>query len=147
MREILTALKHRGLFTVVGGPWVSVEENYFDGLADVIFVGEAEETWPRFLDEWAQGRHAYRYEQAEKTDSSIAQLSQAAAHDLANRAELRGDLRLRLAQLDDARSRGLRHEKARETFDRRAQRHVLADREHAPHVARESPRQDTGERG
>src|ERR1700730_5753897 len=49
MREILEELKRRGLFTVVGGPWVSVQENYFDGLADVIFVGEAEETWPQFL--------------------------------------------------------------------------------------------------
>src|SRR5262249_47225240 len=28
----------------------------------------AEETWPRFLSEWAQGRHQYRYEQADKTD-------------------------------------------------------------------------------
>ena len=41
MREILTELKHRGAFTVVGGPWVSVHEDYFGGLADVIFVGEA----------------------------------------------------------------------------------------------------------
>src|ERR1700739_1973156 len=38
MREILSDLKQRGLFTVVGGPWVSVQENYFDVLADVIFV-------------------------------------------------------------------------------------------------------------
>ena len=34
------------------------QEDYFEGLADVIFVGEAEETWPQFLREWAQGRHA-----------------------------------------------------------------------------------------
>jgi radical SAM superfamily enzyme YgiQ (UPF0313 family) len=68
MREILTELKQRGAFTVVGGPWVSVQENYFGDLADVIFVGEAEETWPRFLREWQEGRHARRYEQAEKTD-------------------------------------------------------------------------------
>jgi radical SAM superfamily enzyme YgiQ (UPF0313 family) len=68
MREILTELKRRAVFTVVGGPWVSVQEHAFDGLADVIFVGEAEETWPRFLAEWAEGRHADRYEQAERTD-------------------------------------------------------------------------------
>src|SRR5262245_39333587 len=68
MREILTELKERGVFTVVGGPWVSVQEDYFGDLADVIFVGEAEETWPRFLEEWQQGRHGPRYEQAEKTD-------------------------------------------------------------------------------
>jgi radical SAM superfamily enzyme YgiQ (UPF0313 family) len=29
---------------------------------------EAEETWPRFLVEWAAGRHDRRYEQSEKTD-------------------------------------------------------------------------------
>lgn len=70
MREILSELKDRDVFTVVGGPWVTVDEDYFDDLTEVIFVGEAEETWPRFLDEWSQGRHAARYEQAEKTDMS-----------------------------------------------------------------------------
>lgn len=68
MREILTELKRRGVFTVVGGPWVTVDEDYFDGLADAIFIGEAEQTWPRFLADWQSGRHAYRYEQTEKTE-------------------------------------------------------------------------------
>ena len=68
MVEILTELKSRGVFTVVGGPWVSVQEDYFGDLADVIFVGEAEETWPQFLAQWQDGRHAVRYEQAEKSD-------------------------------------------------------------------------------
>ncbi len=49
MLEILAELKLRGAFTVVGGPWVTVREDYFGELADVIFVGEAEETWPQFL--------------------------------------------------------------------------------------------------
>ena len=48
--------------------WVTVQEDYFGDLADVIFIGEAEETWPRFLDERKQGLHQSRYEQAEKTD-------------------------------------------------------------------------------
>src|SRR5438477_8682310 len=68
MREILTELKQRGAFTVVGGPWVTVQEDYFGELADVLFVGEAEETWPQFLKEWAEGKHGCRYEQAAKTD-------------------------------------------------------------------------------
>ncbi|MGO8936425.1 MAG: B12-binding domain-containing radical SAM protein [Mycobacterium sp.] len=68
MIEILRELKARDVFTVVGGPWVTVQEDYFDGLADVIFVGEAETTWPQFLEEWAQGRHLHRYEQLEPTD-------------------------------------------------------------------------------
>jgi hypothetical protein len=48
MREILVELNRRGVFTVVGGPWVSVQEDAFGDLADVIFVGEAEDSWPRF---------------------------------------------------------------------------------------------------
>src|SRR5437667_12366981 len=68
MREILTELKQRGVFTVVGGPWVTVQEDYFGELADVVFVGEAEETWPRFLSDWKQGWHQARYEQADRTD-------------------------------------------------------------------------------
>lgn len=68
MLEIINELKARGVFVVVGGPWVSVQEDYFDGLADAIFVGEAETTWPQFLDDWKHGRHQYRYEQAERTD-------------------------------------------------------------------------------
>ena len=70
MREILRELKQRGVFTVVGGPWVTVQEDYFGDLAEVVFVGEAEETWPRFLGEWRERRHQRRYEQAEATDMS-----------------------------------------------------------------------------
>jgi radical SAM superfamily enzyme YgiQ (UPF0313 family) len=68
MREILAELKRRGAFTVVGGPWVTVKEDDFAGLADVIFVGEAEQTWPQFLRDREHGAHRTRYEQAEKTD-------------------------------------------------------------------------------
>ncbi|MFM7107314.1 MAG: DUF4070 domain-containing protein [Planctomycetaceae bacterium] len=68
MAEILAELKRRGAFCVVGGPWVSVEEGAFGDLADVVFVGEAEESWPRFLGDWQAGRHGRRYEQAERTD-------------------------------------------------------------------------------
>src|SRR5262249_45037110 len=68
MREILEELRARGVFTVVGGPWVTVREEYFGELADVIFVGEAEETWPQFLREWEAGEWQSRYEQSEKTD-------------------------------------------------------------------------------
>jgi radical SAM superfamily enzyme YgiQ (UPF0313 family) len=68
MKEILAELKRRGCFTVVGGPLVTVLEDYFEGLADVVFIGEAEQTWPQFLNEWAQGLHQVRYEQLEKSD-------------------------------------------------------------------------------
>jgi len=68
MREILEGLQEREIFTVLGGPWVSVVEDWFEGLFDVLFVGEAETTWPQFLEDWKRGEHKVRYEQAEKTD-------------------------------------------------------------------------------
>jgi radical SAM superfamily enzyme YgiQ (UPF0313 family) len=68
MHEILSELKARHVFTVLGGPWVTVFPQDFGGIADVVFIGEAEETWPRFLREWGEGRHGQSYEQADKTD-------------------------------------------------------------------------------
>ena len=70
MKEILGELKRRGVFTVIGGPLVTVQEDYFDDQPDAIFVGEAEQTWPRFLEDWARGEAKARYEQAEKSDMS-----------------------------------------------------------------------------
>jgi len=70
MREILTGLKSRGVVTIVGGPWISVDEGYFGALADHVFVGEAEETWPRFLEDWENCQPAKHYEQADRTDMS-----------------------------------------------------------------------------
>ncbi len=70
MREILQELRHRNVFTVVGGPWVTVREDYFADLTSVIFVGEAEETWPQFLNHWQSGQQLPRYEQSQKTDMS-----------------------------------------------------------------------------
>ena len=46
IHEILLRLREMKIFTVVGGPLVSVNEAFFDGLYDVMFVGEAETTWP-----------------------------------------------------------------------------------------------------
>jgi radical SAM superfamily enzyme YgiQ (UPF0313 family) len=66
--EILEQVSSRGVMTVVGGPMATVEPEVLEGLADVVFVGEADETWPQFLREWEQGRHKTRYQQEDKTD-------------------------------------------------------------------------------
>lgn len=68
MLEIARHIKSLGKFLVIGGPWVTVQEDYFAGLADVIFVGEADQTWPQFLIDWAAGTHRPRYEQETRTD-------------------------------------------------------------------------------
>src|SRR5262245_3204173 len=65
--EIIEEVKSRGVLTVVGGAMATVEPEILERVADVIFIGEADETWPQFLREWEQGCHKRRYEQAEKT--------------------------------------------------------------------------------
>ena len=72
-REILVRLQELKIFTVVGGPFVSVQESFFEGLCDVKFVGEAETTLPQFLDDFSRGRPIEaRYEQSQPTDMSKA---------------------------------------------------------------------------
>jgi radical SAM superfamily enzyme YgiQ (UPF0313 family) len=66
--EILEECRSRGVMTVVGGPMATVEPEVLESFADVTFVGEADNTWPQFLNEWEQGCHKQRYEQPEKTD-------------------------------------------------------------------------------
>jgi len=68
-RQILLRLRELGIFTVVGGPFISVQEDFFDGLCDAKFIGEAETTWPEFLADFAAGRATQqRYEQSQPTD-------------------------------------------------------------------------------
>jgi radical SAM superfamily enzyme YgiQ (UPF0313 family) len=69
IREILTRLRGMKPFVAVGGPLVSVNEGFFDGLCDARFVGEAETTWPQFLNDFARGEPTdERYEQTTPTD-------------------------------------------------------------------------------
>jgi len=70
-REILERLREIDTFVVVGGPYVSVKEDAFTDLCDSMFIGEAEETWPAFLADFAAGRPVKtRYEQQGRTDMS-----------------------------------------------------------------------------
>lgn len=71
MREILAQVKEMPATVVVGGPYAAINEAFFDDLYDSIFVGEADKTWPEFIDALAHGRPVKtRYEQAEATDMS-----------------------------------------------------------------------------
>jgi len=71
MHQILVRLRELKIFTVVGGPFVSVDEDFFTGLCDAKFIGEAETTWPKFLDDFAANRVTEnRYEQSAPTDMS-----------------------------------------------------------------------------
>ena len=71
MRQILVRLRELKIFTVVGGPFVSVDEDFFTGLCDAKFIGEAETTWPKFLGDFAASRVTEnRYQQVAPTDMS-----------------------------------------------------------------------------
>lgn len=71
--EILFRLRDIDVLTVVGGPLVSVNETFFEGRCDVRFIGEAETTWPAFLNDVALGKpYQKRYEQSEPTDMAHA---------------------------------------------------------------------------
>jgi len=64
MHDLLLELKKLPALICLGGPYVTVDEEFFAGLADVTFIGEAEETWPAFLDDLAAGRPTLtRYKQ------------------------------------------------------------------------------------
>jgi radical SAM superfamily enzyme YgiQ (UPF0313 family) len=69
MLEILQKVRCAGVFTVVGGAYASVDQEFFNGYYDVLFCGEADETWPEFVDRFAAGKSVKRfYKQRQPTD-------------------------------------------------------------------------------
>ena len=69
MLEILQKLKTLPAKVVVGGPYASIDEAFFDGMCDAIFIGEADTTWPEFINSILAGEETnYRYEQKSATD-------------------------------------------------------------------------------
>jgi radical SAM superfamily enzyme YgiQ (UPF0313 family) len=71
MDEILEELSGIEGIVCVGGPYAAVDEEHFKGRCDVLFVGEADETWPRFLNDLAAGQpFQHRYKQDAPTDMS-----------------------------------------------------------------------------
>lgn len=72
MLEIIAEFRRRGRFVVVGGPYASLCPDELRGRADVLFVDEAEETWPRFLADLAAGRPKSEYQPEEKPDLTLS---------------------------------------------------------------------------
>jgi radical SAM superfamily enzyme YgiQ (UPF0313 family) len=69
MREILVRLQEMDVTVVVGGAYASVAPEFFEGLCDAVFVGEAEDTWPEFLELYAAGKPwKTSWKQADRTD-------------------------------------------------------------------------------
>jgi radical SAM superfamily enzyme YgiQ (UPF0313 family) len=68
MLEIIDEFRRRGRFVVVGGPFASLCPEDLRGHCDALFVEEAEETWPRFLNDFARGCPLEEYGADEKPD-------------------------------------------------------------------------------
>ena len=64
--EIGDEFRRRGKTVVIGGPIANLLPAECRPHCDVLFEGEAEYTWPRFLREYAAGTHADHYVEADK---------------------------------------------------------------------------------
>ncbi len=72
MLELIDAFRARGRFVVVGGPYASLCPEELRGRCDVLFVYEAEETWPEFLRDYEAGAWRAEYRPEEKPDLTTA---------------------------------------------------------------------------
>ena len=66
--EIVDGFRRRGRFVVIGGPYASLCPEELRGRCDVLFVDEAEETWPQFLVDFQAGSWRREYRPMEKPD-------------------------------------------------------------------------------
>ena len=64
--EVADRLRRQGRTVVLGGPMATLVPEDCRPHCDVLFEGEAEYTWPRFLRDHNAGCHADRYQQIEK---------------------------------------------------------------------------------
>lgn len=63
--ELAGRFRAKGIPVAMGGPHVTLMPDEVQQYADVIFVGEAEYTWPRFLRDFQTGGYWNRYDCAE----------------------------------------------------------------------------------
>jgi len=54
--EICSEFRRRGRPVALGGTYATIHRDKCKDLADYLFVGEAEYTWPKFLRQWQDGR-------------------------------------------------------------------------------------------
>ncbi len=64
--ELAAEFRRRGKFVVAGGPFASLCPEELRDKVDVLFVDEAEYTWPQFLRDYEAGNWKAEYRQVEK---------------------------------------------------------------------------------
>jgi len=71
-REIAAFFLQRGIPVAIGGPGVSATPDRFRGYFDILFISEAELTWPQFLRDRQAKSYQSEYRQIEKPDMSLS---------------------------------------------------------------------------
>jgi radical SAM superfamily enzyme YgiQ (UPF0313 family) len=75
-KKIAQVFRKRGILVVVGGPGVSIEPDIYRDHFDILFIGEAEYTVPRFIADWKTGSYRSEYRQVAKVDMADSPLPQ-----------------------------------------------------------------------
>lgn len=68
VKALSDAFRARGIPVALGGVFATLEPERARGMADHLFIGEAEDNWPRFLRAWVAGGGEALYEQKEFVD-------------------------------------------------------------------------------
>jgi len=71
--DLADAFRERGRFVVIGGPYASLDPETYRPHCDVLFIGEAEDTWPQFMADYAAGSWTDTYigERIDMADSPV----------------------------------------------------------------------------
>ena len=68
IKEICREFRKRNIPVALGGPHATLSAHECKGLADHLFIGEAEYTWPRFLHDWFNSNAKPVYKQETPVD-------------------------------------------------------------------------------
>jgi radical SAM superfamily enzyme YgiQ (UPF0313 family) len=68
--ELANFFRTRDILVVVGGSGISTMPQQYKDNFDVMFIGEAELTWPKFLEDWKKGNFRKIYRQLTPVDLS-----------------------------------------------------------------------------
>ena len=71
-RELGRIFRERHIPVAVGGPGVSAAPERYRDHFDILFIGEAELTWPQFLKDWKAGSYIPEYRQVAKVDMAYS---------------------------------------------------------------------------
>lgn len=71
-KQISGLFRRHGIPVVIGGSGISTMPQPYRNDFDVLFIGEAELTWPRFLEDWTKGSFLKVYRQVYPVDLAVS---------------------------------------------------------------------------